>query len=81
MEPSRKNFSAILIILLVVMASSESAFIGVHAFYCENGHKSGTYSGSCWSLFNDGECNSVCKSESSDNSWGYCLLFDCVCCK
>ncbi|CAL4990631.1 unnamed protein product [Urochloa decumbens] len=78
MEPSlRKNLSAaaVAVLLLVILTAefSQSSLDGC------NEHLSGSYSGACIGLINDGACYKACISESSDNVDGNCNLFQCWC--
>nr|CAB3500687.1 unnamed protein product [Digitaria exilis] len=79
MSPSGRNLSAIhllVVVLLITMAAGESASVG--EFGC-NEHLSGSYKGVCFSLINDGACNSACLNESSDNISGECNFLQCWC--
>ncbi|CAL4902136.1 unnamed protein product [Urochloa decumbens] len=78
MEPSlRKNLSAaaaaVLLLVLLTAESSQSSSDGC------NEHLSGSYSGACFVLINDGACNKACIDESIDNISGSCNIFQCWC--
>ncbi|KAJ1256946.1 hypothetical protein BS78_K260500 [Paspalum vaginatum] len=73
MAPSQRNLYAVL--LLVIMAATESSLSAGEG--C-NRHLSGSYKGPCF-YFNDGECNTACVTESSDNESGSCVVYECWC--
>ncbi|KAG2621190.1 hypothetical protein PVAP13_3NG189163 [Panicum virgatum] len=75
MAPSRKNLSAVFL-LLVVTAAWMDASVGDYP--CAH-HLSGNYKGACWTLINDDDCKRVCEEESIDNIDGLCVYFQCWC--
>ena len=75
MEPSRKNLSAVFLLLILITAACR---MDAESAACSHG-LSGNYKGACWSWINDDDCKRVCVDESSDNNGGLCVYFQCWC--
>ncbi|KAG0532130.1 hypothetical protein BDA96_04G082000 [Sorghum bicolor] len=77
MAPSKKNLSAIMLLIVIVAAVCS---MPACTQSCPNlplcGHLSGNYHGPC---IGDDGCSDVCKDESFDNFCGACDWFKCYC--
>ncbi|PAN41810.1 hypothetical protein PAHAL_8G071100 [Panicum hallii] len=78
MAPSRKNLSAVFLLLVITAAWMDVESASVGDYPCTQ-HLSGNYKGACWSWINDDDCKRVCRGESSDNFDGFCAFFQCWC--
>ncbi|KAF8658479.1 hypothetical protein HU200_058933 [Digitaria exilis] len=78
MAPSAKNAPVVfllLVVLPIIMAIGESAYIGDYS--C--GHLSGNYKGLCIEWIHDNDCKRVCIDESNNNVGGHCHVFEYWC--